>query len=252
MQAVLVMFRSDGERRSFSITRDVTSVGRSEESDLRIPLGDVSRKHARLVREGDQMRLEDLGSSNGTFLNGARVERDAYLQAGDSIQVGPVVFVLQVDGYPADEELNPITAEAAAAAAMVAGQGGEAGATDAGLGGDGMEPLEAIEPAGVEASGGLGDLDPLPDLGDQGPAGDGGMDPAGESAGGGHGELEPIPLAAGNDDYQPVGRAGAMSLSDDDGLDQLNDPSPPKSGAGADDLDDLLLDIEPEPPKGQR
>ncbi|QOV90124.1 FHA domain-containing protein [Humisphaera borealis] len=120
MQAVLVMFRSDGERRSFSITRDVTVIGRREDCDLRIPLGDISRKHARLIKEDGQLRLEDLGSSNGTHLNGQRIERDAVLQAGDSIQVGPVVFVLQMDGYPADDELNPITAESAAAAAMFA------------------------------------------------------------------------------------------------------------------------------------
>jgi len=115
MQAVLVMFRSDGERRSFSITRSITVVGRREDCDLRIPLGDVSRKHCRVVLDGESLRLEDLGSSNGTYHNGVRVEKDADLQAGDSIQVGPVVFVLQVDGVPADEELQPIAVDAATA-----------------------------------------------------------------------------------------------------------------------------------------
>ena len=110
MQAVLVMFRSDGEHRSFSITRDMTVVGRREDCDLRIPLGDVSRKHCRLVRDGDSLRLEDLGSSNGTYLNGQRVQ-EAVLNPGDSVQVGPVVFVLQIDGVPADDELQPMTAE---------------------------------------------------------------------------------------------------------------------------------------------
>lgn len=113
MQAVLVMFRSDGERRSFSLTRDITVIGRREDCDLRIPLGDVSRKHCRLVKDGDTLRMEDLGSSNGSYHNGVRVEKDAVLQPGDSIQVGPVVFVLQVDGFPADEELHPITTDAA-------------------------------------------------------------------------------------------------------------------------------------------
>jgi pSer/pThr/pTyr-binding forkhead associated (FHA) protein len=117
MQAVLVMFRSDGERRSFSVVRDMTVIGRREDCDLRIPLGEVSRKHCRMVRDGDTLRLEDLGSSNGTYLNGVRVEREATLNPGDSIQVGPVVFVLQVDGYPADDELRPITIGTAEAAA---------------------------------------------------------------------------------------------------------------------------------------
>ena len=104
------MFRADGERRSFSLTRDIIVVGRREDCDLRIPLGEVSRKHCRLIRDGDSLRLEDLGSSNGTFLNAQRVQ-EAILTPGDSIQVGPVVFVLQVDGQPADEELSPITVE---------------------------------------------------------------------------------------------------------------------------------------------
>jgi len=111
MQAVLVMFRADGERRSFSVTRDMTVVGRREDCDLRIPLGEVSRKHCRFVRDGDMLRVEDLGSSNGTYVNGQRVQ-EATLTPGDSVQVGPVVFVLQVDGEPADEELTPISVEA--------------------------------------------------------------------------------------------------------------------------------------------
>lgn len=106
MQVVLVMFRADGERRSFSIARDVTVLGRREDCDLRIPLTEVSRKHCRLIKDGDVLRLEDLGSSNGTFHNGERVQ-EAEIQPGDSVQVGPVVFAVQIDGVPADEELQP-------------------------------------------------------------------------------------------------------------------------------------------------
>jgi predicted component of type VI protein secretion system len=125
MQAVLVMFRADGERRSFSVTRDMTVVGRREDCDLRIPLGDISRKHCRFVRDGDMLRIEDLGSSNGTYHNGQRIDKEAVLQAGDSVQVGPVVFVVQIDGYPAEEELRPVTTEAATTPAY-SGQGDDA------------------------------------------------------------------------------------------------------------------------------
>lgn len=116
MQVVLVMFRADGERRSFSLPRDVTVVGRREDCDLRIPLGDVSRKHCRLIAEGDSLRLEDLGSSNGTYHNGQRVQ-EAIVNAGDTIQIGPVVFVCQIDGQPSDDELQPFDTVAAAAVA---------------------------------------------------------------------------------------------------------------------------------------
>ena len=53
MQVVLVMFRGEGERRSFSLPRDVTVMGRREDCDLRIPLGEVSRKHCRLIADGE-------------------------------------------------------------------------------------------------------------------------------------------------------------------------------------------------------
>jgi len=106
MQVVLAMFRPDGERRSFSIVRDLTVVGRREDCDLRIPLGDVSRKHCRLIKDDDSLRVEDLGSSNGTYRNGERVQ-EAVLAAGDRVKVGPVTFVVQIDGVPADEEMTP-------------------------------------------------------------------------------------------------------------------------------------------------
>jgi len=111
MQVVLVMFRADGERRSFSIVRDMTVIGRREDCDLRIPLGEVSRKHCRMIKDGDTVRLEDLGSSNGTYHNGQRVQ-EAVLAPGDNVQVGPVTFVVQIDGLPPDEELQPPVKEA--------------------------------------------------------------------------------------------------------------------------------------------
>jgi predicted component of type VI protein secretion system len=112
MQLVLVMFRAEGERRSFSIPRDVTIVGRREDCDLRIPVGEVSRKHCRFIKEGDTVRVEDMGSSNGTYHNGQRIAGSAIVQPGDSIEVGPVIFVVQIDGVPADDELTPVASAA--------------------------------------------------------------------------------------------------------------------------------------------
>lgn len=113
MQVVLVMFRGEGERRSFSLPRDVTVLGRREDCDLRIPLGEVSRKHARLIADADMLKIEDLGSSNGTFVNGQRIQ-ETQVNAGDAIQIGPVSFVVQIDGVPADEDIQaPVVAAAA-------------------------------------------------------------------------------------------------------------------------------------------
>jgi pSer/pThr/pTyr-binding forkhead associated (FHA) protein len=113
MQVVMVMFRAEGDKRSFSVTKDVTIIGRREDCDLRIPVSEVSRKHCRIIRDGDSLRAEDLGSSNGSFHNGQRISGSVELQPGDSVQVGPVVFVVQVDGVPPDDELAPFEDRAA-------------------------------------------------------------------------------------------------------------------------------------------
>jgi pSer/pThr/pTyr-binding forkhead associated (FHA) protein len=113
MQVVLAMFRSDGDRRSFSLHKDLTVVGRREDCDLRIPLGEISRKHCRLIKDGEALRVEDLGSSNGTFHNGQRIQ-EAVIQAGDTVQVGSIAFVVQIDGVPADDAMQPVMAHPAA------------------------------------------------------------------------------------------------------------------------------------------
>jgi predicted component of type VI protein secretion system len=106
MQVVLVMFRADGQRRSFSVVRESTIVGRREDCDLRIPLAEVSRKHCRLIRDDMSVRIEDMGSSNGTYHNEQRIQ-EATLSPGDTVRVGPVTFMVQIDGVPADEEMQP-------------------------------------------------------------------------------------------------------------------------------------------------
>jgi len=115
MQVVLVMFRTEAaeeERRSFSVVRDVTVIGRREDCDLRIPVSEVSRKHCRIIKEGQGLKLEDLGSSNGTFHNGHRVQ-EAALRPGDCVEVGPVVFVVQINGVPPEDDLKPFADRAA-------------------------------------------------------------------------------------------------------------------------------------------
>ncbi|HMP02086.1 MAG TPA: SpoIIE family protein phosphatase [Gemmatales bacterium] len=67
--------------------------GRQADADLQLNAREVSRRHARLLREGAQWFLEDLGSSNGTYVNSERVAGRLRVHELDQIQIGP--FMMQ-------------------------------------------------------------------------------------------------------------------------------------------------------------
>jgi FHA domain len=69
------------------LDRGIT-IGRSEAADLSITDQYVSHMHARILRRGAYHFVEDLGSTNGTFLNDRRVERDAQLKVHDALRIG--------------------------------------------------------------------------------------------------------------------------------------------------------------------
>src|SRR3954465_4949754 len=71
-------------------------LGREHPSaDLVIPDPGVSRRHARLLRDNGTVILEDLGSSNGTYVNGQRISGPVQLGAGDEVQIGATVLGLE-------------------------------------------------------------------------------------------------------------------------------------------------------------
>jgi pSer/pThr/pTyr-binding forkhead associated (FHA) protein len=71
-----------------------TLIGRSQECDQVIDLPMVSSRHARIFRSGDRFLIEDLGSANGTFVNGNRIAGPVMVAAGDMIGLGSSRFVL--------------------------------------------------------------------------------------------------------------------------------------------------------------
>ncbi|MCU0722887.1 MAG: FHA domain-containing protein, partial [Planctomycetes bacterium] len=75
------------------------TVGRSADNRLALEDESVSSRHARFDREGSRLVLEDLGSTNGTFLGGRRIERER-VGHGDEIEFGSLFFVLRDVEYP--------------------------------------------------------------------------------------------------------------------------------------------------------
>ncbi|GIW12110.1 MAG: ABC transporter ATP-binding protein [Dehalococcoidia bacterium] len=74
-------------------SRDVLTIGRDASNSIPLPHPLVSRFHARLVRRQGQIQIEDLGSTNGTFVNGRPVQL-AILRETDRIQIGPYEFTI--------------------------------------------------------------------------------------------------------------------------------------------------------------
>jgi pSer/pThr/pTyr-binding forkhead associated (FHA) protein len=72
----------------FELNEDVVMIGRGQKNDIVIHDNEVSREHCRLVRVVDDYELEDLNSSNGTFVNGQRVVRNWLLQHGYLVELG--------------------------------------------------------------------------------------------------------------------------------------------------------------------
>lgn len=83
---------------AYLLHQDVTTVGRSAENDVSIPDGTISRHHARLFFKRGRWLLEDLGSSNGTFVNGRRVTTPTPLSHGDELRLGDDILTFELAG----------------------------------------------------------------------------------------------------------------------------------------------------------
>lgn len=74
--------------QEFDLSRGATLIGRSSECQVTIEDPLVSRQHARIVIDGEEALLEDLGSRNGVKLNGASIKKPAPLKDGDRLRIG--------------------------------------------------------------------------------------------------------------------------------------------------------------------
>lgn len=87
----------------FTLHEGVLTIGRHSNAEIFLNDSQVSRKHAQFVTSGGETKIVDLGSTNGTFLNGERLSGERELNEGDEVQVGATCFRFSttnpVDGY---------------------------------------------------------------------------------------------------------------------------------------------------------
>ncbi len=91
---------SSGSPKEFELTRPEVVIGRDPNVDLTISSPAVSRRHVRLTREADGYVLEDLGSSNGTYVNDQKLVGRRPLKAGDQIRLGQAVTLVYESPRP--------------------------------------------------------------------------------------------------------------------------------------------------------
>ncbi len=101
---------ADGDPYEAALDRDSMVIGRSSTSDLSLPDPFLSRYHARLYRENNDLLLEDLGSRNGTFLNGVAIDGPTRVEAGDEIRVSSSIIAL-CDGAKAEPSRAEIASD---------------------------------------------------------------------------------------------------------------------------------------------
>jgi len=101
---VLVVQSGKHAGRRVKLLPGETIVGRDEEAKLRVASSEVSRHHCKIIATPEEVRVEDMESRNGTFVDGAPISGSAVLHPGSTLTVGPMTFRLE-GGTPTPRKL---------------------------------------------------------------------------------------------------------------------------------------------------
>lgn len=96
--------RKDNQRQVMTMKGHEAVIGRQFGCKVRIPSPAVSRQHCKLTFLNDLLTAEDLGSSNGTYINDVRIHEQSYIKPGDVLRIGPYRFL--VDYRLTDRAVN--------------------------------------------------------------------------------------------------------------------------------------------------
>ena len=111
MDVKLVVIHGRPANKSLVFPRGAYVFGRGSECHIRPNSDWVSRQHCQLLVAADSVSIRDLGSRNGTLVNGERVMGQRGLTDGDRLQIGPLVFEVRVGGVTHAEPGTTVTGD---------------------------------------------------------------------------------------------------------------------------------------------
>jgi predicted component of type VI protein secretion system len=101
MNYVLQVVRGRSASTTLKLTEGVTSIGRHDDCVIRIKSSQVSRRHCEIFEVAEKLTIRDMGSSNGTFVNGKRISGQQVLKPGDEVTIGAVTLRVARPGQAA-------------------------------------------------------------------------------------------------------------------------------------------------------
>jgi pSer/pThr/pTyr-binding forkhead associated (FHA) protein len=96
----LIIEDDEGRKTVVPFVREEITIGRQEGNTIRLTERNVSRRHARLLRQNGHVVVEDLGSYNGIKINGERIQGQTPVNDGDLIQIGDYDLAIQTEASP--------------------------------------------------------------------------------------------------------------------------------------------------------
>jgi pSer/pThr/pTyr-binding forkhead associated (FHA) protein len=108
MDVKLVLHQGRSKRREITLNGTDIVLGRRSDCGVRIAARAISRQHCRIRIRGEQVTVRDLGSANGTYVNGQLITDEYALMPGDRLQLGPVVFTVEYNASALRTAIMPI------------------------------------------------------------------------------------------------------------------------------------------------
>lgn len=107
----LVIQDDEGKTTIVPLVRDEITIGRKEGNTIRLTERNVSRRHARIVRNNGEVTIEDLGSYNGIRVNNSRIAERVQLRVSDQVQIGDYKLFLKAQGLEHVDEAKTVPIE---------------------------------------------------------------------------------------------------------------------------------------------